>query len=221
MSELTEQEQAQLNEAINKVHAVGVAVIAQSQYAEKAVTFIEHLQYNVDQVVQPAFTDEPKADCKAGCAHCCKDRTVEIGFPEAFYMAQQIKALPEAKQQDIVTRLSKTVEIQDRGEPIPECSFLENNQCMIYDIRPSVCRKAHSQDVNACINNTDIPQNLNVVLSAEALIVGTQRAYDTLGYVAESRELNRVMYAALTEENMLTDWYKVYLEKQKEETAQA
>lgn len=212
MSTLTEQEKRQFEQTVAKVTRVGQSAIAQTHYAEQAISFYESVHYNLDQVVQEAFNTEPKAQCQSGCAHCCKHRRVEVSMPEAFYIAEQIKKLPEATQSEIIKRLTEAVETLKQQPTVDDCSFLQDNRCMIYQVRPSVCRKAHSQDMSACEEDKDIPQHLGVLLGVEAMLTGTQQAYENLGYPAQTYELNTIMHTALTDASMLVEWYKVHLE---------
>lgn len=216
MSALTEQEQAEFNQAADRVRTVGMAVIAQSEYAEKAIRFYEHVHFNLDQVVAVAFESTPPAVCKAGCDHCCIGRTVEVTLPEALYIAEQIKKMPEDVQAEILQKLGENVEQLEKQQRPTACSFLKDSQCMIYAVRPSACRKAHSQSVEACVDGQEIPQHLGALIGAEAMMVGTQQAFGTLGYIAEAQELNSAVYAALTNQSLLTEWYKVYLDAQKQ-----
>lgn len=214
MSALTEQEQAEFNQAAAKVRTVGMAVIAQSEYAERAIRFYEHVHFNVDQVVSAAFEVTPPAVCKTGCDHCCKNRTVEVTLPEALYIAEQIKQMPEAMQVEMLQRLGENVALLEQEQRPAACAFLKDAECMIYAKRPSACRKAHSQSVEACREGHDIPQHLGALIGAEAMMVGTQQAYSALGYLAEVQELNLAVYAALTNQSLLTEWFKVYLDAQ-------
>ncbi len=216
MSALTEQEQAEFNKAAEKVRAVGMAVIAQSEYAEKAIHFYEHVHFNLDHVVAVAFESIPKAVCKEGCDSCCKSRRVEVTMPEALFIAEQIKKMPEEVQAEIMQRLSKTVETIDKKQKPEACTFLKNAQCMIYHIRPSVCRKAHSQSVEACLQDQEIPQHLGALIGAEAMMYGTRQAFEALGYPTEAQEFNLAIYAALTDQSLLTEWYKAYLTAQQQ-----
>lgn len=216
MSALTEQEQAEFNQATNKVRTVGMAVIAQSEYAEKAIRFYEYVHFNLDQVVSVAFESTPQAVCKEGCDYCCKNRTVEVTMPEAHYIAEQIKKMPEDVQAELMQRLGQNVALLEKQQKSETCSFLKDAKCMIYTIRPSACRKAHSQSVEACQAGRDIPQHLGAIIGAEAMMLGTQQAFDALGYSAEVQELNMAVYAALINQSLLTEWYKVYLDAQKQ-----
>jgi len=215
VSALTEQEQAEFNQAADKVRSVGMAVIAQSEYAEKAIRFYEHVHFNLDQVVSVAFEHSPPAVCKVGCDHCCKNRTVEVTLPEALYLAEQIKKMPEDEQAELLKRLGENVDLLEKEQVPAACAFLKNARCMIYDTRPSACRKAHSQSEKACKASQEIPQHLGALIGAEAMMVGTQQAFGALGYPAEVQELNLAVYAALKNQSLLTEWYKVYLDAQK------
>lgn len=215
MSALTEQEQIEFNQAADRVRSVGMAVISQSEYAEKAISFYEHVHFNLDQVISVAFDSVPKAMCQVGCDHCCKNRKIEVTMPEAFYIAEQIKKMSDNKQADIFKKLSQGVKAAKKQHAPEACTFLEHGKCTIYQVRPAVCRKAHSQSVQACEQGRDIPQHLGALIGAEAMMMGTKQAFEALGYPAEVQELNLAVYTALTNQNALTEWYKAYLDAQK------
>lgn len=215
MSALTEQEQLEFNQAADRVRSVGMAVISQSEYAEKAISFYEHVHFNLDQVISVAFESTPQAMCQVGCDHCCKNRKIEVTMPEAFYIAEQIKKMPAITQAELFKTLSQSVKATKEQKPPEACTFLKERKCTIYQVRPSVCRKAHSQSVEACANDQDIPQHLGALIGAEAMMLGTKQAFEALGYLAEVEELNLAVYNALTSPNALTEWYKAFLDKQK------
>jgi hypothetical protein len=91
----------------------------------------------------------------------------------------------------------------------PPCPFLNNALCSIYDVRPSVCRKAHSLDVNSCRGHApELPQDLGVVVAAEALTKGTADAYRKLGFDARAYELGGAVLLALTDPTAELRWYR-------------
>jgi len=214
VSELTQEEQTQLARASAKIEKIAIQVIAKSEHVKQVPHFYQQVHAEVDQTVTAAFEATPPAECEAGCAHCCKGRKVEVSLPEAFYIADQIKQLAESKQVRILESLAASVELGVDAQKKQGCAFLQAGLCSIYESRPAVCRKAHSQSVKACIDNQEIPQHLGALLGAEAIMHGTQSAYQALGYVADAYALNVAVYAALTNPTMLDDWHQAYLDAQ-------
>lgn len=80
--------------------------------------------------------------------------------------------------------------------------------CTIYDVRPSVCRRAHSLDVRKCeANAPEIPQDLGVVVSIEALSNGTSDACRKLGFNTLGHELGLAVLLALFDESAESRWF--------------
>ena len=89
----------------------------------------------------------------------------------------------------------------------PKCPFLKNELCAIYDVRPSVCRKAHSLDVTKCQTGaSEIPQNLATMVSVAALTKGMSDAYGRLGFDASGHELGRAVLLALSDPTAESRW---------------
>jgi hypothetical protein len=80
--------------------------------------------------------------------------------------------------------------------------------CSIYQVRPAACRKAHSSDVAECEAHAPvIPQDREVALHAEALLIGTSDAYRQRGFDASSYELVRAVLIALSDPSVQARWY--------------
>ena len=78
------------------------------------------------------------------------------------------------------------------------CSFLVHDRCTIYSVRPAACRKAHSLSAAHCAEQSPtIPQNLRLLVDAEALMAGTALAYRDQPLPASAHELNAAVLAAL------------------------
>ena len=208
---LAENERLHLKKSIAGVEKLASETLAKHENASQAVAFIHQLHRNVDAVTQHAFTLEPKPKCQSGCSHCCIGRRVEVSRPEAFYIAKHLKQLPQDKVNALVERLRVYVENVSSHAINPQqaCTFLDDHLCSIYAFRPAVCRKAHSLSVEACAESApSIPQHLNVILDAEALIIGTTQAYQSIGLSAQSLELNVVLLAALTDDENEVNWFQ-------------
>jgi hypothetical protein len=81
--------------------------------------------------------------------------------------------------------------------------------CSIYQVRPAACRKAHSSDVTECEAHAPvIPQDREIALRAEALIIGTSGAYRQRGFDASSYELVRAVLIALRDPSAQARWYR-------------
>ena len=97
-------------------------------------------------------------DCKTGCHYCCYNLPM-VTIPEALLIGYHVeKNFTDHEQKEIAGRVQMILErIKDlipydvamiRHE-LP-CIFLENAMCMIYEVRPIVCRTCTSTDADHC-----------------------------------------------------------------------
>ena len=177
--------------------ATGQAPNATESPAQAAVDFIAHLHQVLDTVAEQARTNGPQPACQAGCAHCCHLR-VEATDPEVLHIAQHLHTLPSADQATTLRRLRQHAAAVSVGTTRQPCSFLVHDRCAIYSVRPAACRKAHSLSAAHCAEQSPtIPQNLRLLVDAEALMAGTALAYRDQPLPASAHELNAAVLAAL------------------------
>ncbi len=206
---LSSEEQSEFLSAIETVQQAALNQLCSNQSISHAITFISKLQLSVDHVVQTSF-DRQTIDCKAGCSHCCNVR-VEALEPEIFFIAQELRKNPPDILEDVIESLRqhaatvKDVSIQDYHF---QCPFLKDHLCSIYPVRPAVCRKVHSFDVEKCKTpGAKIPQSLNIILKSDALIKGMANAYNQVKLAASGHEIGQAVLLALTDEAAETKWY--------------
>ena len=179
------------------VIATGQAPDATESAAQAAVDFIAQLHQGLDTVAEQARANGPQPACQAGCAHCCHLR-VEATDPEVLHIAQHLQTLPSADQAATLLRLQQHGAEASAGTTRQPCSFLVHDRCTIYSVRPAACRKAHSLSAAHCAEQSPtIPQNLRLLVDAEALMAGTALAYRDQPLPASAHELNAAVLAAL------------------------
>ena len=208
---LSTDEQAAFQESIARVRQLAAYKLGQAQGADAAIAFTVHLHRGLDAVARQASATGPAPDCQAGCAHCCHLR-VEATDPEIFRIAQHLRSLPPAVQAHMTNALRQhgaQVQAQAQGgAPRPACAFLADNRCSIYEVRPAACRKAHSLSVQQCASLApQIPQNLRLLVDAEALMAGTAQAYRDRQLPANAHELNAAVLTALTDATAQERWF--------------
>lgn len=198
---LSHEEQAAFLESIQKVRRRVTVRLISIQEPAPATAFISHLHGSIDSLVQDKTGQGLQIACKPGCAHCCHVR-VEASEPEICYITTELKKRSSGELHTLIARLKHYVDesaTQAAGSR-RACAFLNDNLCSIYPYRPAVCRKAHSLSVASCENQADeIPQDLALILSAEAMIQGTMAAYADTGLSASSHELASAVLAALND----------------------
>lgn len=106
-----------------------------------------------DKVVDPRT---PPIACRAKCDHCCY-QSVSITAPEALWISEYINE----RKSNLVKRfvyklntLSKKIEgktPKQRGALNLPCAFLEKGKCQIYKVRPLLCQKHTSLNLQECI----------------------------------------------------------------------
>jgi hypothetical protein len=207
---LTHNEEALFLESVEKIRQRAVHNLGSNRDVSAAIAFAANLHRSVDKVMLQAVDNEPKPECKTGCAWCCS-LLVEAIEPEIFLIARGIKMREPARVSAIInalqTRAANTKDDANNSRRA-DCAFLENDLCSIYEVRPSVCRKAHSLSVTSCRSlASEIPQKLEVLLGADALMKGVADAYRQLKLQTSSRELCNAVLLALTDETAEIRWY--------------
>jgi len=208
---LNDEEQLAFQKSVENVRVLAARHLKNARDAANAVQFVNNLHRGIDKIAHQAAVHGPKPECTAGCAYCCRAR-VEATEPEIFLICREIRKHPGDEIKTLVLQLQKRVE-EDLGNRLnsnrPSCVFLVNNLCSIYEVRPAVCRRAHSLSVEHCKNfSAEIPQNLELILDAEALMKGTSAAYIGSSLQSSGQELSAAVLMALTNENIEARWFK-------------
>ena len=208
---LSPEETAAFLQSADKVREAAVRHLSDKCGSPLAITFVRNLQTGIDQVVSAAINQGVALACKVGCNYCCSAR-VEAIAPEVFRIAREIAARPAEEINAHIERLRDYVAMPSAVAPWQQrrpCPFLIDDLCSIYEVRPGVCRKAHSLDVAKCAANApEIPQSLNIVLGAEALLKGTADAYREIGLHATGHALGPAVLIALTDSTAESHWLR-------------
>lgn len=211
---LTDDERSAFLQSIARVRQRAAQALRQAQGADGAdgaVAFIAQLHRGLDTVAEQARATGPQPACQAGCAHCCHLR-VEATEPEVFHIAKHLRAQPAEALADALSALHRhvtTAALNPTNPARQACSFLVDERCSIYPVRPAACRKAHSLSAPHCAEQSaTIPQNLRLLIDAEALMAGTALAYRDQLLPASAHELNAAVLAALTDPNTRHRWHQ-------------
>lgn len=143
--------------------------------------------------------------CAKGCSHCCYLHT-DITAGEAFVLADAASKMSDEQFHDVVTRIlenvsgQRTTSYRDRFFAPNACAFLDldTNECTVYDVRPTNCRKWHSTDVSRCAETTyrEDPFPLDHAAMTAATVV--RQAYgEAMGEDAPKGELHHGVLLAL------------------------
>ena len=208
---LSPDEQVAVTDAIARVQQRAADHLASHRQADSVIQFVAQLHQAVDTLTQQALEAGRPIDCKAGCTYCCRAR-VEATEPEIFTIARSLKAGSAEALAARITRLQHhqaLTAIDADATARPDCAFLDNQLCAIYEVRPAACRKAHSLSVADCQRGAaEIPQHLDLTLGAEVLMRGTANAYRQVGLVTTAQELCAAVLRVLADDTAEMRWLK-------------
>ena len=207
---LTAEEQDAFLKSAENVRQTAERHLRACQNQQSVIAFVANLQQSASHIGRAAVERAVTIACQAGCSYCCHAR-VEAIPPEIFRITKELTSRSSQELNRLVQRLQTHVLTHNRlnaWNQRPECPFLENDLCAIYEVRPSACRKAHSLDVQQCqISAPEIPQDLGVVVNIEALMKGTSDAYRGLGLDASAYELGSAVLMALKYPSEESRWF--------------
>jgi Fe-S-cluster containining protein len=208
---LSDEERQSFLRSIENVQRAAAGRLAAQASQAAIIAFVGNLQRGVDQVVEACASRGVQLACKGGCHHCCSAR-VEAFPPEIFRIVQHILQWPRELVDALMERLREHAATPGEGLPWKQrdpCPFLEDGLCSIYEVRPSTCRKAHSLDVESCkAGSEEIPQDLALLLAADALMMGTSNAYQEQGFKSSGHGLGPAVLLALRDQTAEARWYK-------------
>jgi len=126
----------------------------------------EMLLKTIDQLVNEGLqSSDKKPACKSSCYYCCT-YPVPVGILELKYIVGKLNQMPRDKQKII----QNTIDIAFKSLDVSQnelveatksgkiqnyraiCPFLYNQNCIIYNLRPTNCRTHFSSNVNLCQN---------------------------------------------------------------------
>jgi Fe-S-cluster containining protein len=128
---------------------------------KKALELASNALIRTDEAIQEfmsqASLPEP-LDCKPGCHYCCFNLPVVTPL-EALFMGHHVEQVfSNQEKKKIADRIGKilkrikgmrTYEIVMMRHELP-CIFLEDEMCIIYPVRPVVCRTCTSTSAEHC-----------------------------------------------------------------------
>jgi len=150
-------------------------------------------------------------DCKAGCSYCCSLRVAAVPA-EVFLIARHLKQLSTGAQITLMDKLKIHAEAA-RGVVMEEhflpCPMLADGRCSVYAIRPAMCRRYLSLDVEECKKpDACASEDREMVVKSSALIFGTGQAYSRAKLSNQNHELGQALLVALTDPSAEDRWYR-------------
>jgi len=111
---------------------------------------------------------EQGVQCKKGCSYCCHFR-VDVSANEVFAISDYMKS--KLSDEEFERHLEKAKENKKKMAMLSQtkrivtnvaCPLLVNNVCSVYEMRPAMCRKIHSTNVDACKHSYENPEDNNI-----------------------------------------------------------
>jgi len=129
------------------------------QEPEPAARLLEELQRissEAGKILREDSADRSLIDCGPGCGSCCVVNVSTL-IPEGIAIARYLHPLEEVPRRIVTEKLEllwceiRGLDDEERGLMQRCCAFLdENNCCLIYPVRPLLCRSITSVDARQC-----------------------------------------------------------------------
>jgi len=111
---------------------------------------------------------EQGVQCKTGCSYCCHFK-VDVSANEVFAISDYMSKTCSAEQFDRLVESAKNnkkemamLSLSKRIVTNVACPLLVDGQCSAYEMRPAMCRKIHSTNVDACKHSYENPEDSNI-----------------------------------------------------------
>lgn len=115
----------------------------------KTDTFFEKYKDDLNRIYsefeESADSFKKEAVCGPGCSFCCTGSgAIDITTLEGMVILERLALMPKPMQKLVQERLRRNIR-NKLHQKESECPFLQKNGlCMIYDVRPFICRRLYS-----------------------------------------------------------------------------
>jgi Fe-S-cluster containining protein len=205
----TPQEIAELKALDKDVEKESVRRLRANRSIDFALQFAGYAQAEVDRVRDAVVRKGVHFDCKKGCSWCCHFQ-IEAQPQEIFLIARELRRRGELAS--ILAALRAYAEHAQQAQSFRRdvaCPFLVDNACSIYNVRPIMCRKCNSLNVEKCKDpHAAVPENPELALKVGAILHGTINAYERNKLPSRAHELAPGVLLALTDADAETRWYR-------------
>jgi Fe-S-cluster containining protein len=205
---MASREQADLLELERQVEKEITQKLRANPTAAFAVRLAAVAQLKIDLVHDEVVRKGVRFDCAKGCSYCCQlkvdaypQETLRIacGLRERADQAGLIEAL--------AAHAARNKDVADKRNREP-CPFLVDHACSIYDLRPAMCRKTVSLDVERCKAFAEtVPADPEMFYKSNAIINGSAKAYARKKLAAAPHELVSSVLLALRDPGAETRWW--------------
>lgn len=201
--------QTEVLELESKVEKDTTRLLRENRTPTFAVRLAERAQKETDRISDEALSRGVQFDCRKGCTYCCR---LEVNaYPqESFRIARTLRERPnlELLIAALADHAEKNREVTDKRQR-DNCPFLVDQACSIYEIRPIMCRRMHSLDVERCKQMSEtVPSDPELFYKSEAIWEGTRKAYARVKLPTQAHELVGSVLLALTDPSAEERWWK-------------
>ena len=205
---LSQEERAELIEILKQTEKKTTRSLRENRNINFAINFSSYAQSEVDQIKDSVVKSGAKFDCRKGCSYCCTLR-VESYPQETFRIARKMRERDDVQSLiDTLGQYSQKVTGLRMEEHYEPCPFLVKNECSIYDVRPFMCRKYNSLDVEKCKDpNAVVPENGELAYKAGSISLGTSKGYERNKLNCTPHELGQGVLLALTDPTAEQRWF--------------
>ena len=123
---------------------MGAAGQANREYANGAFS-MKQVMKHFDELLTDDFKESkhtPKITCSRGCSFCCYIK-VDVGYFEAKLIYDYCKENNIVIDWGYLETQSHMDDLKSwkDNKMLRKCEFLKNNECSVYEVRPTSCRK--------------------------------------------------------------------------------
>ncbi len=202
---------------------LAVTAFAGARTAADVCAAMAKLVALVEDEVGRALGPEEKSliACRGGCGSCCTVN-VAVLIPEAIAIGCRVLASPPAQRAELCGRIDELhakIRWMDDDERVWRgyaCAFLdERGMCVIYPVRPLVCRGLTSADPEQCRRalasrgqdeEEPILMNLTQKFLADEAFRGVGKALERLGMDFRSMELTGAARGIIAHPGLVADF---------------
>ncbi|MGH8122700.1 MAG: YkgJ family cysteine cluster protein [Rudaea sp.] len=201
-------EQADLLELERQVEKETTQKLRANPTAAFAVRLAAVAQLKIDQVHDEVVGKGVRFACAKGCSYCCQLK-VDAYPQETFRIARGLRERTHLTglMEALATHASRNKDVIDKRSREP-CPFLVDHACSIYAMRPAMCRKTVSLDVERCKAFAEtVPSDPEMFYKSNAIISGSAKAYARKKVASAAHELVSSVLLALTDSSAEARWW--------------
>ena len=203
------------------------AIIDRNRTADGLYELVQNVIVSMEEVWGNLTEDAPPFACRKGCSHCCH-QSVMATAPEVLLVAKFLRDNLTEREVSLLHRkiAARAVEMNaltndERVDGQVPCSFLMDNICTIYPVRPLQCRGGYSEDAEYCRSLLEDREAIQAAVADgriegrylllpkmlyDSAQVGMAGALGKDGLNAEPLELTAAMAIALEDPNITEKW---------------